>query len=97
MADITNRALEYGIANADRLFNRRGHGETKRVSERHLSQAQVAALLAIAFDAGLSAAGGVEPAAATVSRFEQEYQTPAEPRRLGDIGHAEAAHFEVVR
>lgn len=30
-----------------------------------------------------------------VSRFEQEYQVPAEPpRRLGDVGHAEAAHFE---
>lgn len=33
----------------------------------------------------------------SVSRFEQEYQAPAEPRRLGDVGHAEAVNFEATR
>jgi hypothetical protein len=50
-------AIERGQAMAKRLFDgRKGHGESSRVVERHLSEAEVAALCAIAYDAGRGAA-----------------------------------------
>lgn len=51
----SGRAQKYGEICAAKLFAKRlGHGGAK-ITERHLSEAQVAALIAIAFDSGFQA------------------------------------------
>ena len=53
-APSTSEGLVFGITVANRLFKgRKGHGGNPMVAERHLKQEQLAAMLTLAFDAGM--------------------------------------------
>jgi hypothetical protein len=53
-ATIHAAAIAAGMAYAAKMFtNRRGHGGNPKLAERHLTEPQLAAALAAAFDAGM--------------------------------------------